>query len=74
MRRFGLCLSFLALAKLFLLDLAGLSEGRRIVSFFVFGALMLLISFVYRYFSKRMLPNGSIAQIPAQESSSATQK
>ena len=35
---------------------------------------MLLISFVYRYFSKRMLPNGSIAQIPAQESSSATQK
>lgn len=59
MRRFGLGLSFLALAKLFLLDLSGLSEGKRIASFFAFGGLMLLISFVYRYFSKRMLPAGS---------------
>lgn len=66
MRRFGLCLSFLALAKLFLLDLAGLSEGRRIVAFFVFGALTLLISFVYRYFSKR-LPTAGSAVVSAQE-------
>ena len=74
MRRFGLGLTFLALGKLLLIDLAGLSEGKRILAFFAFGALMILISFVYRYFSKRMLPSGSIAQIPAQEEASSTQE
>lgn len=74
MRRFGLGLSFLALAKLLLIDLSGLSEGRRIIAFFAFGALMLLISFVYRHFSRRILPAGSIAQLPAREDQSITQE
>lgn len=74
MRRFGLGLTFLALGKLLLIDLASLSEGKRILAFFGFGALMILISFVYRHFSKRMLPSGSIAQIPAQEEASATRE
>ena len=52
MRRFGLCLSVLAIAKLFLLDLPGLTDGHRIVSYFAFGATLLGISFVYQYFSK----------------------
>lgn len=74
MRRFGLGLSFLALAKLFLIDLSGLSEGKRIIAFFAFGALMILISFVYRFFSKRMHPTGSITQLPAQENRPSDQK
>lgn len=53
-RRFGLGLSFLAMAKLFLLDLSILSEGYRIISYFAFGIVLIAISFVYQYFSKRL--------------------
>ena len=52
MRRFGLLLSVAAVAKLFLLDLPGLTDGYRIVSYFAFGATLLAISFVYQYFSR----------------------
>ena len=52
MRRFGLALSILAIAKLFLVDLPGLTDGYRVVSYFAFGATLLGISFVYQYFSK----------------------
>lgn len=53
-RRFGLGLSILSVAKLFIIDLSFLSQGYRIVSYFVFGMTLLLISFVYQYFSKRI--------------------
>ena len=53
MRRFGLALSILAVAKLFLIDLPGLDGGYRIISYFAFGATLLGISYVYQHFSKR---------------------
>jgi len=54
MRRFGLALSLLAVGKVFLVDLSGLSQGQRVVSFFVMGAVLVGISFVYQLFSKRL--------------------
>lgn len=59
LRRFGLGLSFLAMAKLFLLDLSILTEGYRIISYFAFGIVLVAISFVYQYFSKRLEGNPS---------------
>jgi len=53
MRRFGLGLSILAVAKLFLVDLPDLTGGHRIISYFAFGVTLLGISFVYQYFSKQ---------------------
>lgn len=53
-RRFGLGLSTLSVAKLFLIDLAFLTQGYRIVSYFVFGIILIAISFVYQYFNKRI--------------------
>jgi hypothetical protein len=53
-RRFGLGLSFLAMAKLFLLDLSILTEGYRIISYFAFGIILIAISFVYQYFNKKL--------------------
>ena len=54
MRRFGLSLSILAIAKLFLIDLHGLAAEYRIISYFAFGITLLLISFVYQHFSKKL--------------------
>jgi uncharacterized membrane protein len=53
-RRFGLALAIFAVIKLFLLDLAGLTQGFRIVSYFALGISLIGISFVYQYFSKRL--------------------
>jgi uncharacterized membrane protein len=53
-RRFGLALAIFAVVKLFLLDLAGLTQGFRIVSYFALGIVLIAISFVYQYFSKRL--------------------
>jgi len=53
-RRFGLALALLAVAKLFIIDLATLTEGYRIVSYFALGITLVAISFVYQYFSKRL--------------------
>ena len=53
-RRFGLALAIFAVAKLFLVDLASLTEGYRIVSYFALGITLIAISFVYQYFSKRL--------------------
>jgi uncharacterized membrane protein len=52
-RRFGLGLALLSVVKLFLIDLASLTEEHRIVSYFVLGITLLAISFVYQYFNKR---------------------
>jgi uncharacterized membrane protein len=53
-RRFGLALAIFAVVKLFLLDLAVLTQGFRIVSYFALGITLIAISFVYQYFSKRL--------------------
>jgi uncharacterized membrane protein len=53
-RRFGLALAIFAVVKLFLIDLAGLAQGYRIVSYFALGISLIGISFVYQYFSKRL--------------------
>ena len=53
-RRFGLGMCILAVAKLFIIDLSFLSQGYRIVSYFVFGVTLIAISFVYQYFNKRI--------------------
>lgn len=53
-RRFGLGLSITAVAKLFIIDLAFLDKGYRIISYFVFGLILLAISYVYQYFIKRI--------------------
>jgi len=55
MRRFGLGLSVLAVAKLFLLDLPGLTQGYKMLSYFAFGIVLLGISFVYQRFSKALV-------------------
>ena len=53
-RRFGLVLAIFAVVKLFLLDLSGLTQGFKIVSYFALGLSLIAISFVYQYFSKRL--------------------
>ncbi len=53
-RRFGLALAILSVAKLFVVDLSFLSDIYRIVSYFVLGVVLVAISFVYQYFSKRL--------------------
>lgn len=59
-RRFGLGLCMLAVAKLFIIDLSFLSQGYRIVSYFVFGVTLIAISFVYQYFNKRIDTIGGV--------------
>jgi uncharacterized membrane protein len=53
-RRFGLALAIFAVIKLFLIDLAGLTQGYRIISYFALGITLIAISFVYQFFSKRL--------------------
>jgi uncharacterized membrane protein len=53
-RRFGLALAIFAVLKLFLIDLSGLTQGYRIVTYFALGITLIAISFVYQYFSKRL--------------------
>jgi hypothetical protein len=53
-RKFGLGLAILSVIKLFLFDLAGLTQGYRIVSYFALGVTLIAISFVYQYFNKQL--------------------
>ncbi|MCL2058831.1 MAG: DUF2339 domain-containing protein [Oscillospiraceae bacterium] len=53
-RKFGLGMAILAVIKLFLVDLASLTQGYRIVSYFALGISLVAISFVYQYFNKRL--------------------
>jgi len=54
LRRYGLALALITVVKVFIIDLTGLTQGQRIVSFFVMGAVLVGISFVYQLFSKRL--------------------
>ncbi len=56
-RRFGLLLSMLSLMKIFVVDnnlIFSDDTFSRIVSYFTLGVILIIISFVYQYFSKRM--------------------
>ena len=53
-RRYGLALALLTVGKVFFVDLTELNQGQRIISFFVMGAVLVGISFVYQVFSKRL--------------------
>jgi len=53
-RKFGLGLAMFSVIKLFLVDLSALTEGYRIISYFVLGVTLIAISFGYQYFSKRL--------------------
>lgn len=53
-RVFAMGLLYLAIAKVFLLDLAGLEQPFRIVSFFVLGLILLVVSLLYTRFEARM--------------------
>ncbi len=54
MRRFGLALSIFAVVKLCLIDLGNMTQGYTMISYLVLGLILLAISFVYQYFSKRI--------------------
>ncbi|MCL2235340.1 MAG: DUF2339 domain-containing protein [Defluviitaleaceae bacterium] len=54
LRRAGLALALFSVVKLFLFDLTLLTQGLRILSYFIMGAVLVIISFVYQYFSKRL--------------------
>ena len=51
-RKFGLSLAILSVIKLSLIDLAHLTQGFKIVSYFSLGVTLVAISFVYQYFNK----------------------
>ena len=53
-RKFGLGLALLSVVKLFIVDLASLTSGYRILSYFALGAVLIAISFVYQYFNRRL--------------------
>ena len=53
-RKSGLGLALLAVAKLFLVDLRSLTQGYQIISYFALGITLVAISFVYQYFNKRL--------------------
>jgi hypothetical protein len=50
----GLGVSFLTLVKFFVVDLNFLSAGLRVASYFMLGAALLAISFVYQHFNKKL--------------------
>ncbi|MCL2699952.1 MAG: DUF2339 domain-containing protein, partial [Defluviitaleaceae bacterium] len=72
MRKFGLALSIVAVAKLFLIDLSGLTQGQEIISYFAFGAALLGISYVYQYFSKRLVGRGDADVLEASSEEADT--
>jgi len=67
LRRLGLALSILAVFKLFFIDKNNLTQVSWIISCFACAFLMLGISFVYNYFSKRLLPKED--DVPPSEGS-----
>lgn len=53
-RKYGLGLAILSVIKLILIDFANLTRGYRVVSYFILGIILVAISFIYQYFSKRL--------------------
>jgi uncharacterized membrane protein len=59
LRVISLSLFSLALLKLFIFDLAGISEGGKILAFILLGALLLTISFMYQKLKKMIISDGN---------------
>jgi hypothetical protein len=53
-RKFGLGLALMAVVKLFIIDLRELTQGYQIITYFTLGITLVIISFVYQYFNKRL--------------------
>lgn len=53
MRRSGLVTAFASVIKLFLIDLYFLNQGQKIISYFVFGIVLVVISYIYQHFYKK---------------------
>ena len=60
-RKFGLGLAILSVIKLFLIDLARLTQGFQIISYFALGITLIAISFIYQYFNKRLELNAEVS-------------
>ena len=54
LRKYGLYLSIVSVAKLLILDTWGLAIEMRIISYFTLGLVLMLISFVYQRFSRKL--------------------
>ena len=66
MRRFGLALTLLAAAKLFLFDFSGIDEVGRTLMFILFGIILLGVSFIYAAFEKKLKKQEQEEQAAAQ--------
>lgn len=66
MRRFGLALTLLASAKLFLFDFAGIDAVARTVMFILFGIVLLVVSFIYALFESRLKKQAQAEQQQSQ--------
>ncbi|MEN8906781.1 MAG: DUF2339 domain-containing protein [Clostridiales bacterium] len=53
-RRFGLVLSIFSTGKLFIYDLVLLEVWMRIISYFVFGIVLIGISYIYQHYSRQI--------------------
>jgi hypothetical protein len=68
-RRFALSVAGAAIFKLFVIDSFGLELVYRIVCYFVFGAVLIGMSFLYQLFYKKFAqPTGNPAALPDPES------
>ncbi len=66
MRRFGLALTLLAAAKLFLFDFTGIDAVGRTLMFILFGIILLGVSFIYAAFEKKLKKQEQEEQLAAQ--------
>jgi uncharacterized membrane protein len=69
MRLFGLGFAIFATSKLFLLDLWFLQNVWRIASYFIFGAVLIAISYVYQHYNKKFTETTGLPETPGPDSS-----
>jgi uncharacterized membrane protein len=62
LRIIALSLFTITLAKLFIYDIRGISEGGKIAAFISLGVLLLVISFMYQNLKKLILADDSTKQ------------
>ena len=67
LRRFGLALTLLACAKLFLLDFAGIGAVGRTLMFILFGVILLAVSFIYAIFESKLKKQEEAALFQQQQ-------
>lgn len=65
-RRFALCVAGAAIFKLFIIDTFGLELAYRVICYFVFGAILIGMSFLYQYYYKKFAKTEESTAIAAQ--------